>query len=95
MARTSLGYFLQSPHMHKACNDCETAYPPDLPGMWLNFKQFFTKKFFNYQNHQASLSNAGIASIISSSAAINSMHAELAELCAANQTKDEFHARHL
>ena len=58
MVRTSLGHFLQLPHMDKACNDWNTDYPPDTPGTWLKFKQFFTKKFFNYQNHQASLNDA-------------------------------------
>ena len=64
MVQTSLGHFLQLPHMDKACDDWETGYPTDTLGTWLEFKQFFTKKFFNYQNHQASLSDAGVANSI-------------------------------
>ena len=56
--------------MDKACDGWETAYPPDTPGTWLKFKQFFTKKFFNYQNHQASLSDAGAANSIVSHTAV-------------------------
>ena len=73
MVQTFLGYFLQLPHMDKACNDWETDYPPDTPDTWLEFRQFFTKKFFNYQNHQASLSDAGVANSIVSNTAVDSI----------------------
>mmetsp|Transcript_117337 Transcript_117337/g.240039 ORF Transcript_117337/g.240039 Transcript_117337/m.240039 type:complete len:224 (-) Transcript_117337:66-737(-) len=75
--------------MDKVCDDWETGYPPDTPGTWLEFKRFFTKKFFNYQNHQASLSDAGVANSIVSNTAVNSIYAKLASLRAAAQTKDE------
>ena len=89
MVRTCLGHFLQLPHMDKAYNDWETDYPPDTPGTWLKFKQSFTKKFFNYQNHQASLSDAGVANSIVNNTLVDAIFAELASLQAAAQTKDE------
>ena len=89
MVRTSLGHFLQLPHMDKACDDWETQYPTDAPGTWLEFKQFFTKKFFNYQNHQASLHDAGVANSAIRSSEVDSIYAELAALRAASQTKDD------
>ena len=83
-------HFLQLPYMVKACHDWENDYPTDSPATWFEFKQFFTKKFFNYQNHEASLNNAGVAnSVISNTAAVDSIYAELTALRAATKTKDE------
>ena len=85
MVCTSLGHFLQLPHMDKACDDWKTEFPPDVPATLTEFKQFFTRKFFNYQNHQASLSDASVAN----SATIITIHAKLASLHATYQHKDE------
>ena len=80
MICTSLGHFIQLPHMNKARDDWETNYPTNSPGTWLEFKQFFTKKFYNYQNHQASLNDAGVANNIIGHSAVQSIYAELAAL---------------
>ena len=75
--------------MDKVCDDWQTAYPLGTPGTWLEFKQFFTKKFFNYQNHQASLNDACVANSAITNTAVDSIFAKLAALRAAQMTKDE------
>jgi hypothetical protein len=61
MIRTSYAHFLALAHMGQACDDWETANPDGKATTWTAFKQFFTKKFRQYNNRKNSLQDAGIA----------------------------------